>query len=245
MRHLFAALLCMGMAVPVLADDLVSVSATASVNAVPDVAYISTSVQTNDADPAKALSENNLKMKQVFDMLESRFDIGKKNIATSNFSLQARYQHDPQTHKQVFVGYRVQNTITIKVCELDTVGKVISAVVSTGVNRLNGISFAIENREELEQKARVAAVKKAKAKAVTLVETAGSQVGNLKSISESYSHPYQNNSKYMRMAESTAPGGIPDAPVSAGQQAVSVTVSATFQVISDAEENSQPPRRGN
>lgn len=230
MRFLVA-VLYLGIALPALADNQVTVSATATIQVEPDVAIVSASVRTQDRDPAKALAENNEKMIQVFKSLEG-LNIDKKNIYTSNFSLHARHEYNGQTGKSEFAGYSVSNTITIKVCELDTVGKLVSTLVVNGANRLNGVVFSVENTEELMEKARVVAVTKARAKAEVLVKTAGSNVGNLLTISEHSGNVRDAMSQY-RMADTVAESAV---PISGGEQAVSVTVSATFEILHPDDE---------
>tara|TARA_Y100000034_G_scaffold133997_1_gene201221 strand:- start:2720 stop:3139 length:420 start_codon:yes stop_codon:yes gene_type:complete len=131
-----------------------------------------------------------------------------------------------------FEGYVVSNSLTVKICELDTIGEVINAVVTNGGNatRVSGISFVIEDRKALEVEARKKAVEDAMAKARQLAETAGSQVGNLKSISESSSWRGNNQIRYSAMAASRDVGEKA-VPIAAGEQSVRVNVNAVFSII--------------
>ncbi|MHA1949481.1 MAG: SIMPL domain-containing protein [Candidatus Thorarchaeota archaeon] len=228
MKVLFAVILSLGMALSAVAEEnYVRVSGTAVVQAEPDIAFVRATVTTLDKSPVVALSENNKKMANVFSVLDEDFDVERKFISTSSFSLVEHYEYDQSTKKNVFKGYKVSNSITVTVCELETIGDLVSALINNGANKFNGISFAIENRTELEKKARKLAVENALEKAKLLVETAGSEVGSLVSISEQRVGVHRESSVYLK---STRSADAAPTPVSGGQQGVSVTISATFEI---------------
>ena len=52
------------------------------------------------------------------------------------------------------VGYQVQNTVTVKVRKLDTLGAVLDQAVTVGANTVNGISFSVEDPAKLYDEAR-------------------------------------------------------------------------------------------
>ncbi len=91
-----------------------------------------------------------------------------------------------RAHKQVLDGYQVNNSLTVKVRDLDSVGQIIDSVIEAAgdIVRINGINFSIEDSAALEDEARARAVADLKAKAARLAELAGVELGPLVYLSE-------------------------------------------------------------
>jgi uncharacterized protein YggE len=87
----------------------------------------------------------------------------------------------------VLVGYQVNNQLTVKVRDLDSVGEIIDGVTEAAGNltRVDGIRFAIENSKELQDEARVAAIEDLQDKARQVAALAGVELGRLVFITES------------------------------------------------------------
>lgn len=91
-----------------------------------------------------------------------------------------------RSSKRVLDGYQVNNSLTVKVRDLDSVGEIIDSVIEAAgdIVRINGINFSIEDSQALEDEARAAAVADLKAKAARLAELAGVELGPLVYLSE-------------------------------------------------------------
>ena len=64
--------------------------------------------------------------------------------------------------------YRVSNMVQVTIRDMTKVGDVIDTAVKAGANNVWGISFSLENTDDLEDQAREAAVKDARARAESL-----------------------------------------------------------------------------
>ena len=212
--------------VPVL-----SVSGTGTVNAEPDIAYISSGVVSEAKSAEKALAENNKKMASIFDVLE-KSGIERKHIRTSNFSVHPRYNRYRPKPGEVqkppkIVGYTVNNTVTVKVTDLAKLGKTITEVVQFGSNQLGNIRFDLSNKQELLDQARAAAVLDAKRKAEIYTATAGVKIGRLLSLSEgNVSLPRPHQKAFARTAALEAA----PTPVSGGEQQLTFSVAITWEI---------------
>ena len=51
--------------------------------------------------------------------------------------------------KRVNTGYRVSNLVTVKINNLDNVGKVVDAAVNAGANDINSLSFQNDPSQQL------------------------------------------------------------------------------------------------
>ncbi|MEP3231658.1 MAG: SIMPL domain-containing protein [Hyphomicrobiales bacterium] len=209
-----------------------SILGTGTIVTEPDVAFISTGVVSKGKTAEKALSKNSNSMANIFKVLEDA-GIERKHIQTSNFSVQPRYVHHrpnkgEERRPPRIVGYEVNNTVTVKIVELDNTGKVISEVVKFGSNSLGNIRFDVSNRQELMDEARVKAVKDARRKAEIYTKAAGISLGKVLAISEG--RAAQQPRRFKAAARSLAVAEAAPAPVSGGEASISVQVNMTWEL---------------
>jgi uncharacterized protein YggE len=86
----------------------------------------------------------------------------------------------------VLTGYRVRNTASVKLRNLDDVGPIIDEVADAGGDstRIDGIRFTVEETEPFEDRLRQEAVADAQAKAQRFAELTGVSLGDLVFITE-------------------------------------------------------------
>ena len=209
-----------------------SILGTGTIVTEPDVAFISTGIVSEGETAEEALAQNSNSMVNVFKVLEDA-GIERKHIQTSNFSVQPRYVHHrakqgEEQRPPRIVGYTVNNTVTVKIVELDNTGKVISEVVKFGSNSLGNIRFDVSNRQELMDEARVKAVEDAKRKAEIYTKAAGVSLGKVLAISEGGAR--QQPRRFKAAARSLAVADAAPAPVSGGEASISVRVNMTWEI---------------
>lgn len=106
---------------------------------------------------------------------------------------------------------------------LNSLGKVLDALVKAGSNNISGVSFSIENDDELRDRARKAAVEEAMRKAKVLAAAAKVRLGKVLAISE--------------QSISAAPQGrfesfqADSVPVASGELDVVETLFLQFQIM--------------
>ena len=121
---------------------LFSLSGHGEVKAKPDMAVINVGVLTQAATAREALTQNTQSMEKIFASLKAS-GIEAKDIQTSNFMVNPRYQYDQNNAQPPrVIGYDVSNTVSVSVRKLDTLGTVLDTVVSEGSNQINGVMFA-------------------------------------------------------------------------------------------------------
>ncbi|MBA4783650.1 MAG: SIMPL domain-containing protein [Rhizobiales bacterium] len=207
-----------------------TVTGIGTINAEPDIALISTAVVTEAKTPSEALTENSGKMNAIFATLE-KAGIERKNIQTSNFSLQPRYSYyqpkpDEEQRPPAIVGYTVSNAVSIKVLDLRKTGDILTAVVADGSNELGGISFDIADRNALLDQARKEAVLDARRKADIYLSAANARVGRIIDFAEgSVARPMRFKQAALR-AEASADA----VPIAGGEEEVSVNVTITYAI---------------
>ncbi|MDE2135141.1 MAG: SIMPL domain-containing protein [Alphaproteobacteria bacterium] len=194
--------------------------------AAPDQAQFSTGVVTQERTAALALAANSRAMNAVFATLK-RLGIPDKDIQTSNFSLSPQYQVcKPGTAcPQRIAGYEVSNTVNVTVEDFGKTGAVLDALVASGSNRIDDISFSIRDTSALLKQAREAAVKDAILRAQTYAKAAGVTLGPILSIDEGGSNQPRPLYKAMAMMAGAAPP-----PVAGGEESVTADVSMTWEI---------------
>ena len=205
---------------------------------VPDVAGFSFEVITEgDTDLAALQTENAEKMHAAIDFTTKQ-GIDKKDIKTSQYSIQPRYQTSNCVYGSgkvcppaEIVGYTVQQTTHVKVRDFKKISDLLTGVVKSGANSVSSLSFMIDDATKLENEARAEAIKKAQEKAADIAKAGGFTLGRLLEISESNGGytPYYARSAMMDMA-----GGAKEAAVAptieAGSQDITITVSLRYEI---------------
>lgn len=163
----------------------VSVSGTGEVTGTPDTLEVSigVSVRADSVAEANALAAE--KADAVISSLTSS-GVAEEDITTINYSIWPEY--DWRNDTQTLIGYRVDNTVRAKVRDIDQAGDVLDEAVAAGGDevRISGLSFSIEDDEELVEAAREVAWNDALGKASQLAELSGQTLGRATSIVETF-----------------------------------------------------------
>ena len=208
-----------------------SLTGQAEVKAAPDIAVISAGVVSEARTAREALTLNNKAMASALQTIEAS-GVAKKDIQTSNFSVQPKYKYPKRssTGEQAppqIVGYTVSNTVTVIVRELSDLGEILDAVVSSGINQMNGLSFSIAEPAPLRNQARKLAVAEARERAELYAQAAGVSLGNILSISEAGSvRPPQPVSRRAAF-EAAAAAAV---PIAQGQQSSEMQVNIVWEI---------------
>ncbi|WP_028022950.1 oxidative stress defense protein [Enterovibrio calviensis] len=168
--------------------------------ATPDMANIDVAVSLNrtSAQAAKKASDNAIAA--LVERLQ-KMGIADKDIDSANLSLQPQYSY-PKNSEPKLTGYRATRTVTVTVNDLDNLNRVLDGALADGINRVNGIAFSSSKEAELKEKARMAAIADAQAKAKSLAKGFGETlagVWEIRYVDQSPIRPVM-----MRMAEAAA-----------------------------------------
>lgn len=200
-------------------DRTVSVSATGSVTADPDVAQISAGVVT-EADSAKdAMSRNSVVMTKLIDGLKAA-GIQPKDIQTTTLNVEPRYIQPKDGRVATINGYRVVNQVRLTVRDVKRLGDALDQAIALGANQINHIAFDIADPETLKDEARKQAMENARRRGELYAKAAGGQLGPVLRISESVGEPHPMPGGRMAMRASV--------PIEAGTRNLEVEVHVTY-----------------
>ena len=206
-----------------LTDRTISISATGHAYAEPDIASINTGVITEAEIAKDALAANTEAMTKVIETLKAA-GLESRDIQTTDFSIQPKYQYNQDNSPPKLVGYTVSNQVSIRVRDLKKLGAILDAVVQSGSNQINGIQFDVSSAPALRDTARKQAVENARKLAALYAEAAGVKLGPILKIEETTSivGP-QVNYRVQAASADSAP-----VPIAGGQQAIEAQVNIVW-----------------
>ena len=232
-RCLFALSLALGaIAMPSHAQSadgtLLNVSAEAEASRVPDVATISAGVVTQASDGNAAMRQNAEQMARVVAAIKAA-GIADKDVQTSGISLNPQYKYIDNQAPQI-TGYQASNNVSLKVRDIARLGKVLDALAAVGANQINGPSFEIDQPEPVRDEARLAALKKAQARAETYAKALGLRVRRIVSIDEGGGGGLPRPMPMLRAMGAASPEMAKDTSVSPGETTLSVSLDVVFEL---------------
>lgn len=212
----------------VVASDatLLNISAQAEARRVPDVATLSAGVVTQAVDGNTAMRENAVQMDKVMAAIKAA-GIAERDIQTSGINLSPQYRYADNEAPKI-TGYQASNTVSLKVRDITRLGKVLDSLAAQGANQINGPSFEIDQPEPVYDEARLAALKKAQARAETYAKSLGLRVRRIVSISEGSSGGFRPPMPMMAMAR--AGKAEMDTAVAPGETTLSVSLDVVFEL---------------
>ncbi|RXG15460.1 hypothetical protein DSM03_102309 [Leeuwenhoekiella aestuarii] len=174
----------------------VSVTGEGKVIAVPDEVTIRMGVQTEGKDAKTVKAENDASVDKVLDYL-LKMNIPQNQVQTEYVNLNKNYEYNTKTYN-----YKASQTISVKLKDLSKYDKIMSGLVSSGINTINGVEFSSSKMQAYEAEARKKAVANAKEKAREYAGVLGQNIGKALLIAEQGTSSPQPQPMYkMAMAE--------------------------------------------
>ena len=206
-------------------ERTVTVSASGSATAPPDVAHINTGVQTKAASAREAMAANTVLMTKLIDGLKAA-GLDAKDLHTTSINLSPRYTQPRDGKQPVITGYFAQNQVRITVRDIKKLGELLDTAISLGATQVNGISFDVSAAETLRDEARKAAMVNARRRAELYAAAAGASLGQVITISETA------QASGVRLMQSSAMSRSAGAsiPVEAGEMQLETNVYVTWSL---------------
>lgn len=202
---------------------VITVTGLGRVSAMPDMAIVQIGVQERARDASLALRAVSGVLEDVFDDVE-KAGIEARDVQTSAVNISPQYNRNSGA-EPTLVGYVAASQIRLRVRDLDVLGEILDTVVSSGANRLNGLSLVVADPSPLRDEARRLAVADARAKAELYAKAAGVELGAIVSLSEAVaSNPIQV--QRFAMAEAVAV----DVPIAAGEVDTTQSITIVYEI---------------
>lgn len=208
------------------AGPVVELRITESVKAEPDIATVSAGVTSEAPTAVEAMRLNAREMSAVIARIKT-LGIKEDDIQTTGINLNARYDYDRQTRKQIFRGYSVSNRVSVILRDVDETGKVLDALVAAGATDISGPNFSVDDDTAAKAQAREAAMETAKERAMEYAGWAGYTGIRLLEVSESVS--VSRPAIAMRVNVENVVNAQ-DTPVQPGLVSTGVTVTVKYEM---------------
>lgn len=166
---------------------LITASGTSELRMSPDLAVVRLGVETEAVTAARAREQNAARVTAAIQVLKA-LQIPEAAITTTTFQLEAvRRWDEPRTSPGLppIVGYRVSNIVSVRTPQLDLVPRIIDDSIAAGANRVDGVSFTLEDDSPHKQSALRQAVAEARAKAQTMAQEIGVKLVRVHRLQES------------------------------------------------------------
>lgn len=209
------------------AQDTITVTGKGTVQAAPDEAVLTLTVENQAAEPGAALDANSKATAQVMERLKAE-GVEDQAIETTNVALYPIRTYDPETGKETPSGYRAQNSVTVTLADATMVGRVLAASVESGATNVAGPVWRLSEDSAATDDALGKAVDNARAKAEALAEAGGVKIGDVLMMSEgSIDQPSP-----LVYAETRAvdEGAIAEPPVSPATLDITATVTVSYKL---------------
>jgi uncharacterized protein len=231
----YAAALALLAAVPARADDApsrrtIAVSGEGEVKVPPDLAVVSFAVETTAPAAGVAVAENARKSSELADELKRQLT-GQGKVSTTRYSLDPVYEQrergGPPAPPRI-TGYIARNQVRAETHAIDSIGKLIDGAAKAGANRVDGLDFALDQRDQAEDQALQRAAADARRQAEAASSALGVKLGKVLSVTTS-APPVVVPRPYARVAAAMAEAS-PPTPVEAGDVTVSATLQVTYEI---------------
>ena len=204
----------------------------------PDLVLLSIGVDSTGSTVKEANAKASTAMDAIIRALHDA-GVEDRDIQTTSFNIFPQYEYSEELEagirrsKQILVGYRVNNSASIKIRDMDSVGQIIDDVVTAGGDstRVNNIRFTLDDPKPLMTQLREQAVADALAKAQQFADLTGVGLGRLVFVSEGgATSPIVRNFGDQRMAFAEAALSVPAPSISGGELDLTLNVQAVFAI---------------
>ena len=196
-------------------------SGTAAMRA--DEATVTLGVQTQEANASEAIRLNAELMTDIIETINA-LGLTEDEIKTVTYNVYPVYAKDEY---DTVSGYRVINMISVKIKDMELIGKVIDSAANEGANKIQGVSFELseEKQRELKREAYLTALGDAEEKAKLIAERLNLTITGVLYVSENTYQPYKPYYDYRFELAGTP---APTTPIIEGNLSVSVTAHVIY-----------------
>ncbi len=192
-----------------------------------DIALTSIGYSNIDKDVLTAQTNNKKVMDAVIAELKN-LGIQGGDLETDAYSIYPEYDYS-NDKGQTLRGYRVTQQVSVKIRDLAKISSVLAVAGKYGANQVNGLTFTIDNPENLKVEARDKAVADARQKAERLAAQLGVRILGVMSYSESEGGaPYPVPMYRGGMTDAALSAAAPE--VATGSKDIMINTSITYEI---------------
>ncbi|MES2930566.1 MAG: SIMPL domain-containing protein [Patescibacteria group bacterium] len=216
----------------------ITVSGTADVIAVSDLATLSVNLTKDGATAKEAQDLLNQSIAKTVDYLKGQ-NIEDKDIKSEYGGVNPKYSYDqmvcitypcPQRDPKI-VGYTATQTITVKVRAADMANEIRTGLTNLGNTNIYGPTFTIDDEDVFKAEAREKAITDAREKAEVLARQLDVRLGKIINFSEGNNGSYPMYEKAMVANQAMDASGAAPAPtLPKGENTITSNVTITYEI---------------
>jgi len=209
-------------------EPTLSVEGTGVVRAAPDMATVRLGIVADGERASDVQQEVNRVAASILAAVRSQ-GVRDSDVQTARLRLFPRYAPAVRGETSPRIdGYQAANTVTIRVDDLDRVGRIVDAALGAGANQLEGVTFGLDDDTDARERALRQAVEEARSKARVMADALDVELEEVLSVNEGgiFIQPPVMGVMEARMAvQADAP-----TPVSPGEVEVRASVSIRYRI---------------
>ncbi len=202
--------------------SLVHVTGEGKVTVTPDQVSIKVRVEHQGKDAVTVKNQNDVAIDAVIKFLRGQ-GIENSDVQTEYINLNKNYEYNTKTYN-----YTANQALTILLKDLSKYEAIMSGLLNSGINRIDGVQFKSSKATSLKEEARVNAMTDAKQRAVTYASALGQSIGKAVEISEQGSNVPQPQFRRALSAEASFDGG--GETIAPGELTILVRVAVSFEL---------------
>lgn len=207
-------------------ETLLSIRATGTVLAKPDLMELSAGASAQGKTAIEAVNASNAILAKIVEALKTN-KVPLKDVQTSRFELEPYFENEDsykRSEKGQLLGYEASNKLSVRLRDLSTAGEVISAMYEAGANSVQGPNFGFADPSPHIRRAEKAAIAEARAEAESFADALGMRVGRvLRVYDREVEYETDDNRAIVVTGSRIAP-----TPVEPGEVEVGVEVQVEF-----------------
>lgn len=214
----------------------ITVTGEGEVQAIPDIGEFTFTVSAEGETAEAAQVASGETINEILEFVRGS-NVMSEDITTANYNLFPRYRYEERIcepgrfcgGEQILDGYEVSQSVTVKVRDVDTASGIISGVGERGATNISGLQFVVDERDALEDEARLAAIADAQARAEILASELGVSLDRIIGYYEENAQYYEPARFEMR-ATAMDESGFEGPELPRGQEDITATVSVTYEI---------------
>ncbi|MBV8150536.1 MAG: SIMPL domain-containing protein [Candidatus Eremiobacteraeota bacterium] len=163
------------------ADTEISASGTGSVSLPPNVATVSSSVETFAEGADEAIADNNARYERILGAL-LKLGVARNDIALAYYNVNYNPRPPSGPNPGERYGYTVSRSFSVKVRRIGDTGRVSDACLGSGATSVDGVAFGLSDPTVARTQAAAKAVAEARANAIAVAQAAGLHIVGIKRL---------------------------------------------------------------
>ena len=149
---------------PQPSEHSITIEGKSKVTGAPNVASVDLTVETKAGSVADAQRSNTDTVNALLEKIKGQ-GIASEDIQTTYYSSYENFEWNPNLQKSISIGWIVSQQLSVKIRDLDKVGKVLEVAGQNGVTNISGPNLTLDDQSHLEAEAREKAIAEAETRA--------------------------------------------------------------------------------